>query len=231
MKRRFLTSSAELAGERAHQAAGTRVTGSTRRGAPPPHSPAMSNRAVARLLGKEGLSASQPGDPLERAADRQARPLADALAGSADAAAPTATGAGERLHPAAEAALGELGHDARQVRIRADGGASETATALGALAYTVGNEIGFGAGLYPPRTTRGRRLLAHELVHVEQRRAGLAPPGLLQRQDAGSAVAAPGTHGCCAGCAGASRGAASTRLCDDRALPPPPRRGPAAPPR
>ena len=44
--------------------------------------------------------------------------------------------------------------------------------AVGALAFTYGNEIHVAPGLYEPRTPRGRHLIAHELVHVLQQRAG-----------------------------------------------------------
>jgi hypothetical protein len=46
------------------------------------------------------------------------------------------------------------------------------APAVGALAFTYGNEIHVAPGLYEPRTPRGRHLIAHELVHVLQQRAG-----------------------------------------------------------
>jgi hypothetical protein len=54
------------------------------------------------------------------------------------------------------------------VRVHADGPAAESARGLNALAYTVGNNIVFGAGQYTPGTANGNRLLAHELTHVLQ---------------------------------------------------------------
>jgi len=44
--------------------------------------------------------------------------------------------------------------------------------ALGALAFTRGNEIHFAPGQYDPATPHGRRLIAHELAHVVQQRSG-----------------------------------------------------------
>ena len=41
-----------------------------------------------------------------------------------------------------------------------------------AAAYTVGRHIVFNSGRYDPGTLRGRSLLAHELTHVAQQRAG-----------------------------------------------------------
>jgi hypothetical protein len=66
-----------------------------------------------------------------------------------------------------------FGHDFGAVRIHTDGDAVASARAVGAQAYTVGNDIVFGAGRYNPATARGRRLLAHELTHTVQQR-GLA---------------------------------------------------------
>jgi len=59
-------------------------------------------------------------------------------------------------------------HDLGKVRIHADSRAAESANAVGARAYTVGNHISFGTGAYQPRDREGRRLLAHELAHVVQ---------------------------------------------------------------
>jgi Domain of unknown function (DUF4157) len=60
-------------------------------------------------------------------------------------------------------------HDFSRVRVHTDEGAAASAQALGARAYTVGNDIAFGAGA-GPSSTAGRRLLAHELAHVVQQR-------------------------------------------------------------
>lgn len=73
-----------------------------------------------------------------------------------------------------------FGHDFSAVRVHADGPAAASAAALNARAYTVGNDVVFGAGEYRPATASGRRLLAHELVHVAQQSAASGPP-LVQR--------------------------------------------------
>jgi DNA/RNA endonuclease G (NUC1) len=64
-----------------------------------------------------------------------------------------------------------FGHDFSKVRVHTDARAAESARAVNALAYTVGQNISFGAGQYAPDTTLGRRLLAHELTHVYQQAA------------------------------------------------------------
>lgn len=61
-----------------------------------------------------------------------------------------------------------FGRSFDNVRIRTDSTADETARALGARAFTRGNEIYFRRGEYQPETKRGRKLLAHELTHVLQ---------------------------------------------------------------
>jgi hypothetical protein len=58
--------------------------------------------------------------------------------------------------------------DFSQVRVHSDNQAAESARAVNALAYTVGSHVVFGSGQYAPETERGRRLLAHELVHTLQ---------------------------------------------------------------
>ncbi|MGV8126109.1 MAG: DUF4157 domain-containing protein [Methanothrix sp.] len=61
-----------------------------------------------------------------------------------------------------------LGYNLGNVRIHLDRRANESASLLHARAYTVGNNIAFAAGEYRPETREGKRLLAHELVHVVQ---------------------------------------------------------------
>ncbi len=69
-----------------------------------------------------------------------------------------------------------FGHDFSQVRVHADSRAAASAQAVGALAYTVGQNVVFGAGQYEPGTTEGRRMVAHELTHVVQQTTGSGGP-------------------------------------------------------
>lgn len=66
-----------------------------------------------------------------------------------------------------------IGQDLSGVRIHADGKAGDSARAVAALAYTVGQDVVFGSGQYAPHSGMGRRLLAHELAHTVQQ--GAAP--------------------------------------------------------
>ncbi|MEM8674588.1 MAG: DUF4157 domain-containing protein [Cyanobacteria bacterium P01_G01_bin.67] len=61
-----------------------------------------------------------------------------------------------------------FGHDFSHVKVHTDSKAAESAQAVNALAYTVGDSIVFGSGQYTPETSSGKRLLAHELTHVIQ---------------------------------------------------------------
>jgi hypothetical protein len=58
--------------------------------------------------------------------------------------------------------------DFGNVRIHTDNQAAQLNQELGARALTYGDDIYFGAGQYSPSNNSGRRLIAHELVHVMQ---------------------------------------------------------------
>lgn len=63
-----------------------------------------------------------------------------------------------------------LGADLSGVRVHGGEEASESAAAIGAHAYTVGNDVVLQKGVHAPHTDAGRRVLAHELAHVVQQR-------------------------------------------------------------
>jgi hypothetical protein len=64
-----------------------------------------------------------------------------------------------------------FGQDFSQVRVHTGAKASESAKAVDALAYTVGQDVVFKEGQYNPRVAGGKALLAHELAHVGQQEA------------------------------------------------------------
>jgi LAS superfamily LD-carboxypeptidase LdcB len=67
-----------------------------------------------------------------------------------------------------------FGQSFDHVRLHVDSHAAEYADALGARAFTLGQDVFFGAGQFTPENAPGRQLLAHELTHViQQRRTGL----------------------------------------------------------
>lgn len=61
-----------------------------------------------------------------------------------------------------------LGADLSGVRVQTGSQAASVARQLEARAFTIGNNITFGAGQYQPSSSEGKRLLAHELTHVIQ---------------------------------------------------------------
>jgi hypothetical protein len=81
----------------------------------------------------------------------------------------TLSSPGQRLDARARALLEpRFDHDFSNVRVHADATAADSASAVGALAYTVGRHVVFGARQYAPYTAEGLRLMAHELSHVVQ---------------------------------------------------------------
>ncbi|HJZ65011.1 MAG TPA: DUF4157 domain-containing protein [Candidatus Acidoferrum sp.] len=78
------------------------------------------------------------------------------------------------------------------VRIHTDAKSTESARAVNALAYTVGNHVVFAEGQYAPSEPRGLRLLAHELTHVMQLgRTQSASQAQVRRQAAPPAAGPP----------------------------------------
>jgi hypothetical protein len=152
----------------------------------------------SRLQAK--LALGQPGDLFEREADRIAEAVASGSSGApaGGSAVPPrlrrkgGMGEAEEAPPVVDEALRSpgqplgaearafmeprIGHDFSRVRVHTDDLAARSAHAVGALAYTVGNDVVFGTGRYAPETSAGRSLLAHELTHVvQQGEAQVAP--------------------------------------------------------
>ena len=153
---------------------------------------AIGNQATRRLLQSDDASVEPtgPGDNVERNADDVAERVMGApdaqLHGPASAriraddgdelAAPSSVhevlrSPGEPLDQATRAFMEpRFDHDLSGVRVHTDDRAARSARDLNANAYTAGRTIVFGAGQFAPGTGEGRRLLAHELVHVVQQR-------------------------------------------------------------
>ena len=87
-----------------------------------------------------------------------------------------------------------LGHDFSAVRIHDDQSAAQSASSLGAFAFTVGDSVVLGAAAPPLHSPQGQRVLAHELTHVvQQRLGGHAPavdPESTSERDADAAASA-----------------------------------------
>jgi hypothetical protein len=93
-----------------------------------------------------------------------AAPLADRIS------ALRAGGGGAPIPESARRPFGTAFGDGVLDRVRVHTGpdASALASALGARAFTVGSDIGFGYGEFQAGTPAGRRLIAHELAHTAQ---------------------------------------------------------------
>jgi len=119
---------------------------------------------------------TEPDDDEEEEELLQTKPLAQrqgAGQASAGAAPPIVHDAlrspGRPLDPATCGFMeSRFGHDFSQVRVHTDEKAAESAQAVNARAYTVGHNIAFGARQYAPKTSKGQKLIAHELAHVVQ---------------------------------------------------------------
>jgi hypothetical protein len=76
---------------------------------------------------------------------------------------------GRELDPDTRFSMGShFNHDFSKVRVHTDAKAAESARAVNALAYTVGEKVVFNTGQYNPGNREGQQLLAHELTHVVQ---------------------------------------------------------------
>jgi hypothetical protein len=75
-----------------------------------------------------------------------------------------------------------FGQDLSGVRLHTTEPAAQLAENLNAQAFTLRNDIVFGAGKFQPETVVGRRLLAHELTHVIQQSRYNTADHLLRRK-------------------------------------------------
>ena len=83
---------------------------------------------------------------------------------------------GRPLEPAVRQTMERrFGHDFSRVRVHTDARAAESARAVTANAYAVGDHVAFADGRYAPETPAGARLLGHELAHVVQQRGAPVP--------------------------------------------------------
>jgi hypothetical protein len=112
------------------------------------------NASVAQLLGDDDATAT---------ATAQRSPVKDIVG----------QGGGSPLDDATRSDMeGRFGEDFSSVRVHTDGQAHDSARAVNAHAYTVGNDIVFAGGRYDPGSSTGQRTIAHELTHVVQQRSG-----------------------------------------------------------
>src|SRR5262249_29649913 len=147
------------------------------------------------------LKVNEPGDMYEREADRVAdQALATSAHTGVSGAAPhiqrfsgqspgetdvvpasvgkALASPGRPLEPALRQDMEQrFGYDFSHVRMHSGAAAEQSARDVHARAYTIGHNIVFNAGRFAPETHQGRRLIAHELVHVIQQTASLHQSG------------------------------------------------------
>ncbi|MES0491951.1 MAG: DUF4157 domain-containing protein [Leptospirales bacterium] len=83
----------------------------------------------------------------------------------------TARGGGRSLSPGERSYYEpRFGASFAGVKIHTDSKAAQLSRSVNARAFTVGNEVFFGAGEYSPNTVQGKRLMAHELTHTVQQK-------------------------------------------------------------
>src|SRR5690348_6780024 len=139
------------------------------------------HKRATRKTGQPPIVAPKPGGLIQRAA-------VNPPPGTASAAAQISPpGTGQPLDPAIRATMEpRFGQDFSGVRIHTDSQAAQSAQALGARAYTVGQDVVFGTGQFAPSSPAGQALLAHELTHVAQDGRARAPDQALTLEPPGS---------------------------------------------
>jgi hypothetical protein len=127
----------------------------------PQHASVQTMLEVQRLAGNSGVNRL-----LQRAEDeggQQRSPVLDVV--GKGGGSPLGTDLRQDME-------GRLGADFSDVKVHTDSKASESARAVQANAYTVGNEIVVRGDRWSPDTDDGKKTVAHELTHVMQQRAG-----------------------------------------------------------
>jgi len=149
-------------------------------------------RAVWSKICKEKVSAPDLGPPQALPGRRELQrrtnenPSSNEKVGVPEIVHQTLGTSGQSLDSAVRDFMeSRFGYDFGRVRIHADAPAHESARAVQAHAYTVGEHVVFDTGRYSPNTVEGRKLLAHELTHVVQQNS--SGSHLIQRQDAAPA--------------------------------------------
>lgn len=91
-------------------------------------------------------------------------------------------GSGRSLDSEVQSRMGAaFQQDFSQVHLHTDDRAAKLSDSLKARAFTIGQDIAFGAGEYQPGTPIGDALIAHELAHVVQQGGAKATPETVQK--------------------------------------------------
>jgi hypothetical protein len=118
------------------------------------------NSVVSGLLGG---TAQRSADPAAEEQDGEPSPVLDVVG----------RGGGTPLEVGVRRDMeNKLGADFSNVRLHTDSAATESARAVNANAYTVGEDVVIRNDRWSPDSSEGRQTIAHELTHVVQQRSG-----------------------------------------------------------
>jgi hypothetical protein len=163
---------------------------------------AVANGMILQLQGRLGNRVVQ-----RLMIQRQAGQEAD-VAPEVESRITQARGSGQPLERGVKTQMESVfGTDFGDVRVHTDEGAEMLNRAVGAVAFTTGQDIFFGRGGYDAHSPEGRGLLAHELTHVVQQgdavqtKLVLGEPGDAYEQEAERVAAEVVSKTSQAGCA------------------------------
>jgi len=125
----------------------------------------LGNAALGRLVQQEGIATAR----------RQAseEPMTSAPA-AIEAEIAARSGQGQPLAARLQQRMeGELDADLEDVRVHTGPEAESLSAALGAAAFTRGQDLFFGHRMYDPESPTGEAVLAHELTHAAAQQVGL----------------------------------------------------------
>jgi hypothetical protein len=135
-----------------------------------------SSTSIHRLFGPpdaSGVNTRVDGPAVSGLVSREARDGNGVVEGAEDAVATASSSSGSALPDALLPKFeNSLGADLSSVRVHTGAESAAAADAVGARAYTMGQDIHFGAGQYDPSSAGGERLLAHEVAHTVQQGTG-----------------------------------------------------------
>jgi murein L,D-transpeptidase YcbB/YkuD len=124
----------------------------------------LGNAALGRLVEQEGIATAR------RQASQE--PMT-ATPAAVDAEIEARGGQGQPLDARLRERMeDELGADLEDVRIHTGPEAESLSAALGAAAFTRGQDLFFGHRMYDPESSTGEAVLAHELTHAAEQQAG-----------------------------------------------------------
>lgn len=140
----------------------------------------MRDRRNGGASSESSSSGAEGGAPGKRTRTEQIMRRASSSGGPAAGAESALAAAGHEGGHAPDAGLRAgveraTGADLSGVRVHTGSSSADAAASVQAKAYTVGQDVHFGAGQYAPGSRDGDHLIAHELAHAAQQGASPGP--------------------------------------------------------